>query len=475
MSGFIQGLNRSQATLLPECIDDYVEEDNLVRVIDEFVDSLDLFNLEFKTIPAETGRPGYHPATLLKLYIYGYLNRIQSTRRLETEAKRNLEVMWLIERLAPDFKTIADFRKDYGKSIQNVCREFVLICRKLKLLSHMVAIDGSKFKAVNNADKYYSVRQSSAHIDQLDKSIQQYLDRLKNSEKYESKPLSSQQKTRMKERIKILRKEIAKTKSIHQQLKANGTTQISLTDPDARSMKSKNRGFVGYNVQSVVDCKSHIIINHEVTNDAFDKNALASNLLETKRILKAKSLKATADRGFYNGVEIKSCEDNNIKTYIPKTQTSNNRSKGQFDKSDFKWSARRQGYICPAGDLLTYRTTMMDNGRRIFRYWSSNCGDCKLKEKCTSGKERRVSRWEHEDVLDKVEKRLVQNPMMMKLRKSTVEHPFGTIKSWMGNTHFQMKRFHNVSTEMSLHVLAYNMKRVVNLIGMKKLMQAMAG
>lgn len=455
-------------------MDEYIEEDSLAHVIDAFVDSLDLEALGFKVFPANTGRPGYHPSTMLKLYIYGYLNRIQSTRRLEIESKRNLELMWLLGRLTPDFKTIADFRKDHGNGIQKTCREFVVTCRKLKLLSSFVAIDGSKFKAVNNGNKNFSKNRVEVQLEFLDKSIQKYLLRLQNSERYDIQPLPDSKKVKLEERIRLLQVEVTKLKEIKKQIKTTGNKQISLVDPDARSMKSKMSGFVGYNVQSSVDTQSHIIVEHVVTNDPSDRSALASTAKKTKEILNVHSLDVVADRGYYNGTEIKECEDNNIKTIVPKTLTSNNRSKGLFDKSAFNWDDLKEAYICPAGELLTYRTSMLDRGKKVKRYWSTKCQQCKLRGKCTTGKERRVSRLEHEEVLDEVEKRLVENPTVMTLRKSTVEHPFGTIKCWMGDTHFKMKRMHHVSTEMSLHVLAYNIKRAIKLLGAKSLIQALA-
>jgi transposase len=475
MSGFIKGTCRSQSTLFPEQLDDFVTDDNPVRVIDAFVDSLNLSNLSFKTKPAATGRPGYHPATMLKLYIYGYLNRIQSTRRLETESNRNIELMWLLERLNPDFKTIADFRKDNGKAIQKVCREFVIICRKLNLLSDFVAIDGSKFKAVNNGTKNFTKNRIDAKLKNLDKDIQHYLLDLQNSERHEHDSLSRAKKENLKNTIEKLKHEVKYFQSMAEKLEDHSENQISLTDPDSRSMKSTRQGFVGYNVHTAVDTASHIIVAHEVTNSGSDRKALASTAKLAKKELQVESLKAVADRGYFNGTDILDCENANIETYIPKVMTSNNRSKGLFDKADFIWDGASNKYICPAGERLIYRTTMQDRDKTVLRYWSSNCGNCSLKANCTTGKERRVSRWEHEDVLDKAEKRLHENPSMMGIRKSTVEHPFGTIKDWMGHTHFKMKRMKNVSTEMSLHVLAYNIKRVMTLIGPRQLIEALAG
>lgn len=475
MSGFIQGTSRSQATLFPDRIDDYITEDNSIRVIDAFVDSLDLFRLGFKTEPAQTGRPGYHPDTMLKLFIYGYLNRLQSSRRLEQEAHRNLELMWLLERLSPDFKTIADFRKDNGKSIQQVCRKFVLICRKLDLLSNLIAIDGSKFKAVNNRDKSYTENTIKTDLKKLDDSIQKYLLEMGRLDAHHTDSKSQISKERLAVKIQKLKNSTEHLKCLDQQIKASPHKQISKTDPDSRAMKAKDKGFVGYNVQSAVDTKSHIIVTHEVTNIGVDRNALANIAKKAKQTIKCPALSVVADRGYYTGTELLACSIDKIDTYVPKPMTSNNRSKGLFDKADFTWIPETQEYQCPAGERFGRRTTMKDRGKVYHRYWSKNCQQCAMKSMCTTGKERRISRWEHEEIYEQTDERLFENPEMMAIRQSTVEHPFGTIKDWMGYTHFKMKTLKHVSTEMSLHVLAYNMKRAIKILGSKPLISALAG
>ena len=473
MNGFIEGDSRNQSTLLPDCLDDYITEENPIRVIDVFLDSLNLNNLGFKTISAKTGRPAYHPSTMLKLYVYGYLNRIQSSRRLERESNRNVELMWLLKRLTPDFKTIADFRKNNTRPIQKVCREFVLICRKLNLFAEaFIAIDGSKFKAVNNRQKNYTAGKIKSRLKLIDESIEKYLKQIELTDSIGLE--NSIHKTeKLQKNIDRLTKEVEKLNTIQAQLKILPGQQLSLTDPDSRSMSSGNgRGTVGYNVQTAVDTKYHLIVAHEVTNDVVDRSQLANMAKKSKQVLQVDKLTVIADRGYYKGEEIKACEDDNITTYLPKSQTSNNQAKGLFGRHDFIYHPDKDEYICPAGHTAIYRCQRKERNKMIRNYWSSACIGCAIKNKCTPAKYRTIRRWEHEEVLDKLEARMDANKEMMNIRKCTVEHPFGTIKSWMGATHFQMKTLQKVSTEMSLHVLAYNLKRVMNILGTKSLIEA---
>ena len=473
MSGFIEGEDRSQATLFPERLDDYVAEDNPVRVIDVFIDDLDISGLGFKSEPAATGRPGYHPKMMLKLYVYGYLNRVQSSRRLEREAQRNIELMWLTGRLAPDFKTIADFRKDNGEAIRLVCREFVMLCRKLNLLSDkLVAIDGSKFKAVNSRDKNFTRAKMKRRLAEVEASIERYLDRVAEADQNEPPADDAQA---LQNKISKLREEMARLKKLEVQMLEAPDQQLSLTDPDARSMKSRGAGLVGYNVQSAVDSKNHFIVAHEVTNVGSDRSQLATMARQAKHVLQADELDVVADRGYYNGNEIRACEQAGIDAYLPKPKTSPNKAKGLFDRSAFKYIKKADAYECPAGERLTYRFTRTEANKEIRRYWSSACPRCPIKAQCTMGENRRVSRWVHADVLERAQTRLDSRPDIMRTRRATVEHPFGTLKSWMGSTHFQMKTLPRVSTEMSLHVLSYNMKRAINLLGTEKIVATIRG
>ena len=470
MSGFIQGEDRFQATLFPESLDDYVAEDSSVRVIDVFLDDLDLSGLGFKTQPNDTGRPAYHPSTMLKLFVYGYLNRVQSSRRLEIEAQRNIELMWLTGRLAPDFKTIADFRKDNGVAIRLVCREFVMLCKKLNLFANaFVAIDGSKFKAVNSRDRNFTRAKMRRRLAEVDASIDRYLQQLAAADQAE--PAEDKSRT-LEDKIAAMRKEMARLKKLEARMLSAPDKQVSLTDPDARSMKTRGTGIVGYNVQTAVDTKHHLIVAHEVTNNGSDRRQLANMAKQAKAVLTVDELTVVADRGYYRSEELRDCEEANITTYLPKPQTSGNQAKGQFGRDAFRYIAQDDEYECPAGQRLVRHGSVQDKGRTLHRYWASVCRQCPLKAQCTSGKERRIARWEHEEVLEAAQARLEHSPDMMRIRRATVEHPFGTLKAWMGSTHFLTKTLDRVSTEMSLHVLAYNMKRMMNIIGTKPLIEA---
>jgi transposase len=467
MSGFIEGEDRTQATLFPDRIDDYVAEDSPVRVVDVFIDDLDISGLGFRTEPNATGRPSYHPKMMLKLYVYGYLNRVQSSRRLEREAQRNVELMWLTGRLAPDFKTIADFRKDNSEAIRLVCREFVMLCRKLGLLNNtLVAIDGSKFKAVNNRDKNFTRAKMKRRLAEVEASVDRYLTQLTEVDAMET---DDDKGAVLEKKISQLREEMARLKKFEVRMLEAPDKQLSLTDADSRSMNSRGTGMVGYNVQSAVDSQHHLIIAHEVTNVGSDRSQLATMAKQAKAVLERDTLDVVADRGYYNGDEIRACEQAGIDAYLPKPKTSPNKAKGLFDRSAFTYIENSDEYECPAGARLTHRTTTTEKGKEIKRYWTSACSSCAIKKQCTTGNERRVSRWVHADVLDRAQARLDKQPDSMRVRRATVEHPFGTIKSWMGATHFQMKTLPRVSTEMSLHVLSYNMKRAINLLGTEKI------
>jgi transposase len=477
MKRFVEGIDRGQSTLLPECVEDWISEDNPVRVIDVFVDGLDLGEMAFEGIdPAATGRPAYHPSVLLKLYIYGYLNRVQSSRRLEREAGRNLEVLWLLGRLAPDHKTIADFRKDNGVALRKVCAGFVELCREMGLLATTsVAIDGSKFKAVNNRDKNFTRAKVERRRAQLEESVGRYLSQLDTADRQEPTEALVAKVTRLKEKLTTLKEQMSKLARYETQMLASPDQQISLTDPDSRSMATSGRGsgVVGYNVQVAVDTEHHLIVTHEVTNSGSDRAQLANMATQAKAVLGVDKLEAVADRGYYSGEEIKACEDADIAVTLPKPATSGMEAKGQFGKHDFVYLADDDAYRCPAGEVLSYHSAAVDGGRAIRRYWTRACVTCPLKARCTKAKNRVISRWEHEHVMEAAQKRLDENPQAMRQRRETVEHPFGTLKMRMGATHFLMKRLPKVATEMALHVLAYNMTRAMSIMGVRPLIAAM--
>lgn len=475
MSSHIQGQGRSQVTLFPEVLDDFVSEDNPIRVIDAFVDHLDLHSLGFQRVEAKlTGRPGYHPATFLKLYIYGYLNRIQSSRRLEKEAHRNVELMWLLERLTPDFKTIADFRKDNGKGIKNACRTFIDLCRKMNMFSDaVVAIDGSKFKAVNNKDNNFTPQKLKFHIDRFEKHIGTYLAKLDEADEADQ---DGEDKVTIAQKITWMKQRLSELKAMEEAVKNHPDKQISTTDPDSRLLKTQGiRRMVCYNVQSAVDTKHHLIIAHEVTNTN-DRGQFTRVAKLAQSALAKKDITVIADKGYYSRQDIKAAQDTGVTALVPKGDTSGSEKKGIFNRSLFKYKHDRDLYICPAGHELQYRFETVDKGQPLKVYFNGKaCRDCAIRAQCTRSKRepRRVRRWIHEEEMEAMQRRLNAAPDTMLIRKQTVEHPFGTIKYWMGSAHFLTRRFKNVSTEMSLHVLAYNLKRMLSIMGQEGLIRAL--
>jgi len=477
MRRFVEGTDRGQVTLFPECLEDWIDADNPVRAIDAFVGELGLAELGFEGMaPEATGRPSYHPSVLLKLYIYGYLNRVQSSRRLEREAGRNVEVMWLTGRLVPDHKTVADFRKDNGSAIKQVCVQFIELCRAMGLLAKAsVAIDGSKFKAVNNRDKNFTRAKVERRRAQLQQSVARYLAQLDTADLQEPSEELAAKTAHLKEKLTKLDSEMRRLAAMERLMLASPDQQISLTDPDSRSMATSGRGsgVVGYNVQVAVDTEHHLIVTHEVTNVGSDRAQLANIAAQAKQVLGGGELEAVADRGYYSGEEILACDQAGIAVTLPKPMTSGFEARGRFGKQDFVYLGDEDAYRCPAGEKLKYHYTNEEDGQQLRRYWTNVCRDCALKPRCTTGNERRITRWEHEHVLEAVQRRLDKNPQAMRQRRETVEHPFGTLKMRMGATHFLMKRLPKVATEMALHVLAYNLTRVMNIVGCQPLLAAL--
>ena len=477
MKRFIEGVDRGQSTLFPDRLEDWIGDDNAVRVVDVFVDELDLGGLGFGRVqPLSTGRPGYRAAVLLKLYIYGYLNRVQSSRRLEREAGCNVEAMWLTSRLVPDHKTIADFRKDNGRAIRQVCARFVALCRQLGLLADAgVAIDGSKFKAVNARDRNFTRAKMKRHMAQIEASVGRYLDQLDSADRQEPSLGRTTKIDRLADKITKLREEMQRLEKLEVRMLGEPDQQISLTDPDARSIATSGRGsgVVGYNVQAAVDTRHHLIVAHEVTNEGNDRAQLSAMAKQSKAVLESDRLDVVTDRGYFNSEEILACHEAAITVTLPKPLTSNSKAKGRFGKQDFRYVAEEDAYICPGGQRLVYHYTNQERGLSLRRYWTTAYRACAIKDRCTTAKQRRITRWEHEHILEDVQRRLDEHPEKMKQRRETVEHPFGTIKDWMGSTHFRMKTLKRVGTEMALHVLAYNLKRVINIFGIRPLITAL--
>src|SRR5271166_5436472 len=386
MNRFVQSEERTQDTVLPSRLEDYVTDDNSVRVVDVFVAELDLTKLGFDGMsPQATGRPGYHPSALLKIYLYGYLNRIQSSRRLERETRRNVELMWLTGRLMPDFKTIANFRKDNSPAIRGVCRQFIVLCRQLNLFSQaVVAVDGSKFKAVNNRDWNFTGAKVQRRMEQIEAGINRYLSALDTADQEEAATAQSKS-SKLKEKIAALKKRMEQLKEIAVLVQTAPDQQISLTDPDARSMATsgKGTGVVGYNVQTAVDTRHHLIVAHEVTNIGNDRGQLSTMAKEAQAAMDASDLTAIADRGYFKGEEILACETAGVTPLVPKPLTSGAKADGRFGKQDFVYEAGEDVYRCPAGEKLTWRYSNGEAGGKLDNYWTTKCTGCALKSKCT--------------------------------------------------------------------------------------------
>ena len=458
---------------------DYVSEDNPARVVDVFVDELDLRSLGFEVVAASTGRPAYHPGMLLKPYIYGYLNRVPSSRRLEREAGHKIEVMWPTVKLAPDHKTIANFHKDHGAAIQAACAHFVVLCRQIGLFGQaLAAVDGSKFKAVNTRDKNFTATKLKKRMEQVAEHIAGCLADLDTADRLEGDAAQARARAgKLKDKIATLRAQMQALKTMEAQVEASPDGQVSLTDPDARSMATSGRGsgIVGYNVQSAVEAEHHLIVARDVVMTGHDRNHLCAIGEKAKAAMGVEALDVLADRGYFSGEEIVACETIGVTPYVPKPLTSGAKADGRFGKQDFSYLPNQDAYRCPAGQVLRYHMTTVEKGLVLHRYWDSpSCQACPLKPKYTPSLERRVTRWEHEAVIEAMQKRMDLAPQSpMKLRRRIVEHPFGTIKAWMGSTHFLMKRLTNVKTEISLHILACNMKRVMQILGTGPLIAVM--
>ena len=472
-----QGHERSQIILFPESLEDYVSDSNPVRFLEAYVDDLELNELGFAAKnESGGGRPAYDPRDLLKLYLYGYLNRIKSSRRLEDETHRNVELMWLMRKLTPDFKTIADFRKDNRKAFKAVFRSFTLLCRKLDLFGkELVAIDGSKFKAVNSKDRNHSKSLLKIRLAEIDKTISRYLEEL---EAHDKKEATHQRRSKedLADKIKYLKQIKGKYESYEDSLKESGETQVSLTDPDSRVSTKNGKTIVGYNVQSAVDSKNKLIVEQEVVSDVSDIHQLAPMAKAAKEALEVDKLDVAVDMGYFDGKQVKECEDAGIDVYMNKADTSSNKKAGYFSKQDFRYNKETDTYTCPANQQLDYSFTSQSKGRD-YRYYSvavKTCKECRLKSKCFRGNgQKRINRSMQEDSLDAMAQRLKDRPDVLPKRKAIVEHCFGTMKCAMDHAGFLTKGLESVRGEMSLLALAYNMKRVINIVGVKKLIEAL--
>jgi transposase len=472
---YIVGTPREQILLFPESIEEYIADDNPVRFIDAFVDGINLEAAGFeRTTPAVTGRPAYHPRDLLKLYIYGYLNRLRSSRKLEQECDRNVEVMWLMRKLKPDHKTIANFRKDNRQAFKEVFKSFSLLCRELELFGgELIAIDGSKFKAVNSSQRNFTKTKVKKYLKELEERIEGFLKELDEADEQDGRPpqLSAEE---LQAKIEQLQARQEKYQGYLAQMQERGESQLSLTDPDSRSMPKSPKAAVAYNAQTAVDSKHHLIVAQDVTNEVTDRNQLSPMALQAKETLGVDHFKAVADMGYAHGQELKTCLEAGIEPYVPRPDTSANRKLGLFGKEQFIYDPDSDTYHCPAGQTLTFRFDTVEKGRHIRYYKTSVCNRCPLKAKCTRNKEgRRLTRWVDEHIIEETQQRVEAHPEIMQKRKELVEHPFGTIKHWWDQGHFLMCGLEKARAEFSLSALAYNIKRVLNLLGVSHLMAAL--
>ncbi len=470
----ILGHDRSQLLLLPEAVDDYVGADNPVRFIEAFVDELNLAALGFVgTVPKATGRPGYAPADLLKLYIYGYLNRVRSSRRLEAETHRNIEVIWLLRHLKPDFKTIADFRRDNRKVFRSVFRQFVLLCKQLDLFGReLLAVDGTRIKAVNNKDRNFTRASLAEFIKLADKKLDDYLQRLDHSDATEQSA-GGARVANLAEKIAAIRGRRERCQEMLAELDRTGESQISLTDPDSRAMAAHTRVAVGYNAQIAVDTKHKLIVEQQVTNQVLDMGLLTETAEPAKEILGVETIDVVADKGYFKIEDIEACEKAGMEPYVPRPQRGPSVRAGFFRKDEFKYDPETDSYTCPAGQRLTpYSSSALRQLKKINYANRKACRDCPLRARCTDNQFRTVSRLENEAVLDRMQERLAKRPEVLNQRRETVEHPFGSIKQWMNQGAFLMRGLEKVRAEFSLTALAYNIRRVLNLIAFDKLMAA---
>jgi transposase len=470
--GYIDGEDRKQTILFPEALDDYVSDENPVRFMDAFVESLDMKGLGFeRAIPKEEGRPGYNPRDLLRLYVYGYVNEVRSSRKLERETGRNVELMWLMRKLRPDHKTIADFRKDNLEAIKKVYGQFTQLCRRMGLVSgELIAVDGGKFRAVNSRERNFSRKKLEQLQSNIERRIEDYLKSLDESDaNEEGKGLRGLSAEEMKEKLEELKKRKNKYGEIKKKLDQSGQPQVSLTDPDARRMITRQGVHPCYNVQIATDSKHKLIVAQEVTNAVEDKGQLESIAGQAKEVLGVERIEVLADMGYYNGSQVKLCEEKGITAYIQKPPVNN---RGLFTKEQFKYEPVRDVYVCPAGKELRYWS--YETARQLRCYTTDDCLDCEIRKKCTRSELKRImTRRPDEGILEQMAVRVRDNPQKMKLRKAFVEHPFGTIKRWMNQGYFLTRGKSKVAAEMSLTAMAYNMKRAMNILGVQTLLKAL--
>lgn len=494
MSGFVQGLHRRQRILFPDSLDDYVSEENPVRFIDAFVDSLELGTMGFcHAEPMETGRPPYNPADLLKLYLYGYLNKVRSTRKLERECQRNIEVIWLMRRLAPDFKTIADFRKDNADRIRPVFRELVALCKRLDLLdTDLVAIDGSKFKALNSPKRHFTPRSLQESLATLDEKVARYLRELDENDEKEAHEEHLPSRVRdLKKKIAELREKKEQQAALLSRMESTGETEVSLTDPDCRSMWTHGVVDLCYNTQIAVEAKHKLIVEYDVSNHASDDGELAQMAIRAREALGVEQLRVTADKGYYSGAQVQRCVENGITPYIPEMDVRSAAAKRNdlsvaFTLDKFQYDAASDTIVCPTGQRLTptgpgihVRWGLRSATRRAQVYRTDACFRCPhYMGECTKNpKGRHIVRTEFDTAMEAMRERMrtPEGRKILLLRQALVEHPFGTIKRGFQQGHLLLKGLRKTTGEMGLTLTAYNLRRVLNIAGTRRLIAEVSG
>jgi len=473
---YIKGEDRNQIIMFPESIDEYISEENPVRLIEAYVEGLDLESFGFTgTNPTAVGHPSYDPKDEIKLYLYGYLNRIRSSRRLEDEAARNIEVMWLLKKLKPDFKTIADFRKDNKKALKAVFRDFNKLCDEWDLFGkELVAIDGSKFRACNSKKNNYNAKKLDRHLKYIDEKIDKYMKELDEKDIEESSDRKPDLKE-IKERIEELKNRKVKYESYKKDLEGKGGNEISVTDPDSRLMSNSNNNIgVSYNVQTTVDAKYKMIADFKVTQNSNDFGELDNMALRAKKLFGGKEFEVVADKGYYKAEDLKKCVDNGITPYVAKQTYSNGTHDKDFYPDKFKYDRERNIYICPAGKELYYRRDRKSKGKVVGSDYNNYeaCKNCEYKERCTKSKTgRSIVQHVDQDFLDTIDIQTEESNEKYRIRQEIVEHPFGTVKRGWGAYYFLTKRKVSVTAEMALTFLAYNFKRAMNILGVKEMLR----
>jgi transposase len=471
MMAHVTGESRYQTTLFPEVLDEVVSIDDPVRVIDAFVETLDLAALGFSRVAAEEmGRPPYAPGDLLKLYIYGYLHRVRASRRLEAETQRNVQVMWLINRLTPAFKTIADFRKEHRGAIVGVCRAFIRFCREQSLFgAELLAIDGTKIAAVASRKQVITPKRLEKMNAAIDRKIADYLASMDEADREEPGAVRAQ--ADVARAIETLRAQKLRLQGQAQQLAAGGLKQLVVTEPEAKLMRTPHGHAVAYNAQIAVDAAHKLIVAFELTNEGNDYRQLYPMAVQAKDAVGADEVTAVADTGYSNGEQGARCEQDGITAVVPRAETVNPNGTQYFSRDRFSYDRESDSWRCPAGAALSlYKTSHTQKKKE---YTSRACGSCLLKPQCTKAPQRVIVRDFYEDAREAMHRRASADPVWMKHRRETVEHPFGTMKWLMAHPRFLLKGLQKAKAELALGVLSYNLKRVINILGVPALLAAL--